>query len=475
MEGPLALGRYVLYEAFASGGMAAVHLGRLVGPVGFSRTVAIKRLHQHLARDPEFVAMFLDEARLAARVRHPNVVPVLDVVASENEVFLVMEFVQGESLSFFLKRARLRGEPLPISLVTQVIGGALHGLHAAHEAKDERGDHLHLVHRDVSPQNIMVGSDGVPRVVDFGVAKANGRSQETRAGQVKGKMQYMAPEQMRGHEVSRAADVYGAGVVLWEALTNERLFAGANDADTMYQVLERTPPTPSSLRREIPPSLDAIVLRALSKDPAKRFATAEAFASALEAAIPALPVSAIAAWVKDVAGDSLVSRAKRVEEVESDVSRPAFPPPAAAPSDKLTVVEDLPTLRTPASASGVVASEPARQSDNPFARRSTRPIWISAGAALLLGTLLAIFLLSRSGPDPRAEPAAAPIVSSPPPAATPEPAPTPSASPPPPAASTPAPAPAVATPEPTEKKKRPIVPGPRSGPPRSTDGLYQRD
>ncbi|HEY2366157.1 MAG TPA: serine/threonine-protein kinase, partial [Polyangiaceae bacterium] len=208
------VGRYALYEEIAAGGMATVHFGRLLGPVGFSRTVAIKRLHPQFAKDPEFVSMFLDEARLAARIRHPNVVPTLDVVATQGELFLVMDYVQGESLSRLIRATRERQQRIPVRYVASIITGALHGLHAAHEAKNERGEPLRIVHRDISPQNVLVGSDGVARVLDFGVAKAAGRFHTTREGNVKGKLPYMSPEQLRGQLVDRQTDVYAAAVCL---------------------------------------------------------------------------------------------------------------------------------------------------------------------------------------------------------------------------------------------------------------------
>jgi len=157
---PRVLGRYAIYDAIASGGMATVHYGRLLGPVGFSRTVAIKRLHPQFAQDPEFVTMFLDEARLAGRIRHPNVVATLDVVASSNEIFLVMDYVHGESLARIVKEVTSRGELIPLPIALRIATDALQGLHAAHEARDERGLPLNIVHRDISPQNILVGVDG---------------------------------------------------------------------------------------------------------------------------------------------------------------------------------------------------------------------------------------------------------------------------------------------------------------------------
>ncbi|HEX7603641.1 MAG TPA: serine/threonine-protein kinase, partial [Polyangiaceae bacterium] len=176
-EPVIQLGRYALHAEIAAGGMATVYLGRLHGAVGFGRTVAIKRLHPHLAKDPEFVSMFLDEAHLAARVQHPNVVPTLDVVTSDRELFLVLEYVRGESFSALIRAARAAGQTLPIPVVVAVVVGLLNGLHAAHEATDEQGKPLGIVHRDVSPQNVLVGADGVARVLDFGVAKAATRLQ----------------------------------------------------------------------------------------------------------------------------------------------------------------------------------------------------------------------------------------------------------------------------------------------------------
>src|ERR1700722_10238472 len=174
---PQVIGRYVIYGKIAQGGMASVHLGCLQGAAGFSRTVAVKRLHSHLAEEPEFLSTMLDEARLAARIHHPNVVPTLDVVADDGELLVVMEYVRGESLSRLLRGASATDRPVPWPIVSAIVVGALHGLHAAHEATSEDGAPLGIVHRDVSPQNILVGVDGQSRVIDFGIAKAAGRLQ----------------------------------------------------------------------------------------------------------------------------------------------------------------------------------------------------------------------------------------------------------------------------------------------------------
>ena len=333
---PRMLGRYALYEKIASGGMASVHLGRLVGPVGFARTVAIKRMHPQFAEDPEFVSMFLDEARLAARIRHPNVVPTLDVVAMQGELFLVMDFVQGESLSHLIRAAATCDESIPAAMVATIMVGVLHGLHAAHEAKNDHGEPLEVVHRDVSPHNVLVGVDGVSRVLDFGVAKAAGRLQTTREGQLKGKLAYMAPEQLRG-KVSRQTDVYAASVVLWEALTGRRLFHADNEAHLFGLVLDGCHEPPSRHVPGLSPLLDAVTMRGLEVDPARRFPTAREMACALEDALPGAAASKIGEWVERAAKETLDRRSARIASIESDSSvylppQLSSPPPSPAPS-----------------------------------------------------------------------------------------------------------------------------------------------
>ncbi|HEY8080312.1 MAG TPA: serine/threonine-protein kinase [Labilithrix sp.] len=320
-EAPTKLGRYVLYSELASGGMARVHLGRMFAPGGFSKTVAIKRLHPHLARDPAFVTMFLDEARLAARISHPNVVSTDDVVAENGELFLVMEYVQGETLARLLRAAHERGEHVPWRVVCAIAASVLSGLHAAHEARSQSGVALDIVHRDVSPQNVMVGEDGIARVLDFGVAKATQRLYgSTESGAVKGKFAYMSPEQVSGLPVDRRCDVFAAGIVTWEALTGERLFDGDTGAAIVAAILAGKIRAPRELRADAPPELDAIVSKALATDPAARYATAEAMAIAIEAVGMATPRE-VAAWVRGLAGDALDVRAKKVAEIESGPER----------------------------------------------------------------------------------------------------------------------------------------------------------
>ncbi len=325
-DGPRALivGRYALYGEIASGGMATVHFGRLLGPAGFSRMVAIKRLHPQLAKETEFVSMFLDEVRLAARVQHPNVVATLDVVEEAGELFLVMEYVHGESLAQLIRLARLQGVQVPPGIACSVACGLLHGLHAAHEATSESGEPLGLIHRDVSPQNVLVGSDGVTRVLDFGIARAAGRLQTTREGQVKGKTAYLAPERIHGCEADRRSDVYGASVVLWETLTGVRLFDGENDGMVLAQVLSSAVTPPSALVPEIPEALEAITMRGMDRDPDRRFSSAREMALALQQHVGLLAPSEVGDWVSSIAADQLSRRARYIAQLDN--ATPSDPP-----------------------------------------------------------------------------------------------------------------------------------------------------
>jgi len=323
---PRIIGRYALYDAIASGGMATVHLGRLVGAVGFSRPVAIKRLHPHYAKDPDFAAMFIDEARLAARVHHPNVVPMLDVVAEDGEIFLVMEYVHGESLSYLLRAVAALGKRLPEKIVGNIIANALHGLHAAHHATGEGEHALGIVHRDMSPQNVLVGTDGVARVLDFGVAKAVGKLHTTREGQIKGKLRYMAPEQILGAGVSPRTDLWAASVVLWEALTGSYLFSGDNDAALLHEVLEKEIPSPRDVNPAISAALAELVLAGLARDPAHRIGSAEEMAERLEDIVGLVSPREVGEWVQLAAKTRLDARAKHMADLETIAAIPSAAP-----------------------------------------------------------------------------------------------------------------------------------------------------
>ena len=310
------VGRYVVHDRIAAGGMATVHVGRLLGAAGFARTVAIKRLHDAYAKDPEFVAMLLDEARLAALIRHPNVVPTLDVVAEDDELLVVMEYVEGDSVAHLSKVVQNAGERVPVPFAAAIVAQALHGLHAAHEARDKKGEALGIVHRDVSPQNILVGVDGVARVLDFGIAKAASRATSTEEGQVKGKTAYMAPEQLQHGAVDRRTDIFAAAVVLWELLCGRRLFLADSMGETMSRVLTLPIDSPQKYAPDVPAELVAITLRGLDRDPAGRFATAEEMALAIEESLPMPRSKDVGAWVAATAKVILEGRAQLVQAVE---------------------------------------------------------------------------------------------------------------------------------------------------------------
>lgn len=437
------VGRYALYGEIASGGMATVHFGRLVGEAGFSRTVAIKRLHPQFARDPEFTAMFLDEARLAARVQHPNVVPILDVVSLGAELYLVMDYVQGESLARLIRAHREAGAGAPPTIAASIIAGVLHGLHAAHMAVNEQGEPLGIVHRDVSPENVLVGVDGVARVLDFGVAKARGRLQTTREGQIKGKIAYMAPEQLRSAPVDRRTDVYAASVVLWELLVGRRLFSADNEGALVMQVVSAEVTPPGHLVPGLMPALDAVVMRGLARDPAARFQSAWDMAVALEEVAGLASPRQVGEWVDRLAGGALSKRARQVQDIES-VSRGGAAVEASSAPSQHTQVSSI--------AVSSASAAPGR------GRFRTAAVAVAAAA---LGGLAAVLALTFGRGESPAPAAAGPAAMTPvEPSATAAPSPAPAADPPPPPSSAPGPSAAAVAPPPpdTAKASTPTAP-----------------
>ena len=328
------VGRYELHDLLASGGMGSVHLGMLRGDHGFSRVVAIKRMHPHLALDPGFAAMFLDEARLAERIRHPNVVTTLDVVADGPELFLVMDLVVGQSLSRVLTGATA----VPSRIVTTLVRDVLRGLQAVHTATDADGRALGLVHRDVSPHNILVAQEGSARLLDFGVAKATQAAALTHSGAIRGKLAYIAPEQLRGEPLDARGDLFSLGVTAWEALTARRLFRADDDPSTIARVLSMNVPPPSAYVEGVDPLLEQVIMRALDRDPGRRFASAPAMAERLEPA-PRADEGEVSRWLAEVAAESLrdlrlkVQAAERAAPEGPAASSPALsvPPPPLPP------------------------------------------------------------------------------------------------------------------------------------------------
>ena len=405
--------RYVIHDVIASGGMATIHLGQARGPHGFARTVAIKRMHEGHAQDANFVAMFLDEARIASHIRHTNVVATLDVVTRPAELWLVMDYIAGESLALLLDRTRKARAPMPIAIAAQVVRAALLGLHAAHEVVDERGQPLGIVHRDISPQNLLVGVDGVTRVVDFGIAKAAGRAAQTVEGQFKGKMQYTAPEQLQGLAVDRRADLFAAGAVLWECLASRPLREGTTEVEMLFQVLEGRAQPPSLHNPAVPPALDAIVLRALARSPHERFATAAEMALALAPFSLGATTHDVADWLESLAADRLRARAALVARVESLAPDPSAPPGRPSPTAPLASS----TGPSPSAPSLPSASLPALDTSRspvappPPSSRRALPALVALGVLAAVGVLVARSLPSSgrapavpSGPAPVASP-----------------------------------------------------------------------
>jgi len=348
--------------------MGSVHLAELLDGARPARLVAVKVLHPHLAGDDESVAMFLDEARVAARIDHPNVVRVHDLDFVGQEIVIVMEYIEGVSLSALLRRAQARKARLPVPVVARIVDDALHGLHAAHEVKDTHGAPLELVHRDVTPHNVIVGTDGRARITDFGVATAAGRLAATKTGTVKGKLHYLSPEQVVRKPLDRRVDVFASGVVLWECLVGRRLFDGGTEAETLAMVLRGAVEPPSAAGIDLPIELEEACLKALERAPERRFATADAFARALEALdAPMATHEEVAALVADLAAEAIATQRALLH--------------AAPPEDARAAQE-------------AIGAEEAKATDGPSARtpqhraRPRRRIGVAIGAiALAAGAL----------------------------------------------------------------------------------------
>ena len=406
--GKVLAGRYEVLKQLAAGGMATVHLARALGVGGFERLVAIKVMHPHIAAEPEFVTMFLDEARLAARVRHPNVVPTLDVQEAPEGLFLVMEYIEGASLHQILKAGGSKPGAVPLGVVLRVMSDMLAGLHCAHELTDDEGHPLALVHRDVSPVNVLLGTDGVARLTDFGVARAESRLSSTRGGQLKGKIPYMPPEQIMGDEIDRRCDIYAAGAVFWEALIGRRLFQADNDGAILQGILAGPSHTPRQLDPSIPEGIDRVCMRALSRKRADRFASAAEFSDAIEraaqeAGITIASARTVAAFVeasgayKKISPKELAALKQGVAGIApAPNSNPRSAPslaPASAPNDQ---PKSTPTAPSQVTSAGSALSAP---SPPPSGRRSG---WMLAAVAVaaIAGVVAGVGIFLRSGGAP---------------------------------------------------------------------------
>ena len=406
--------RYTILGSIANGGMAQVYLARMVASAGFSRLVAIKRLHDRMSADREFLAMLIDEARLTAQIRHTNVVDILDVVVRDGTFALVLEWVEGASLSALVKRAA--GEPIPLPIVLAIIQGVLRGLSAAHEARSEDGQPLGIVHRDISPQNVLVGVDGIPRIIDFGVAKASGRLEETRPGEIRGKYAYMAPEQLLARPVTAQVDIYATGVILWELLAGKRLFKADDERVVCASVLRGDIPAPSSIRSDLPAGLDEIVARLVAREQSSRFLDAREVLSALEPFGRATE-DEVGAWARSLAADDI--------EAHQSLIRNAVPPAARSLDSLLSELDDEPSSQPSARRSLPRASRPSLvEAEQTFTdtavsrnvlesetggmklRRPSLPLLVAAGSfatLAVLGVIIGLMSLATAATKRRGE------------------------------------------------------------------------
>jgi serine/threonine-protein kinase len=294
--------------------MATTYLAHKRGDFFFERLVVVKRIHPWLVEQPDSHDMLREEARLAAAVQHPNVVHVEDIMNEDHEVCLVMPYVESLSLGALIKTVCNAGERIPPTIASRILLDVLAGLDAAHEAKDLRGLPLDIVHRDVSPNNVLVGSDGRSRIIDFGIARAARRLSHTQSGDMKGTIAYMSPEQLRRRELDRRADVFAAGAVFFESLMGSRLFEGRDEADILLGVLADEIPSVVGVVENVNAHVDEVLARALCRDRDERFPTARAFAEALEAALAPAPATDVALFMERFAAAELLRRRNAIRE-----------------------------------------------------------------------------------------------------------------------------------------------------------------
>ncbi|MBL8924542.1 MAG: serine/threonine protein kinase [Myxococcaceae bacterium] len=371
-------GKYYLVSKLAEGGMAEIFLAKQVGVEGFEKNVVVKRMLAHLSTVGDFVSMFLDEARLASRLAHPNVVQVLDLGFEEGCYFIAMEYLAGEDFSTVIRSAAKQRAWVPLNIALKVLADAATGLHYAHEFTDAKGQPLNVVHRDVSPSNILVTYSGQVKVLDFGIAKAESRVTNTTAGVVKGKYQYMAPEQAQSLPIDRRADVYSLGVCMYEALCNARPFARDTDLAILNAVLKNEYRPARQLRPDLPVELEQILVKALAREPADRFQSAGEFAAALEnylrASTSVTSGTAISQYMASFFGPERVASRTRIDsledlkargvlvpELEKSPSNPSGPslvvpgPTSVSQNITVTVEESTRSIGAPRSVTGETA------------------------------------------------------------------------------------------------------------------------
>jgi len=350
---PIPFGKYLLLDRVNVGGMAEVFKAKAFGVEGFERLVAVKRILPSIAEDAEFIEMFIDEAKIAVQLTHANIAQIFDLGRVGESYFIALEYVHGKDLRTIFDRARKRGEPLPVPMACFNIMKVCEGLAYAHDKKDAAGRDLHLVHRDVSPQNVLISYDGEVKLIDFGIAKAAGKASKTQAGILKGKFGYMSPEQVRGLPLDRRSDVFAVGIVLYELLTGERLFVGETDFSTLEKVRNVEIMPPSTYNRRIPDELEQIVLKALSKDVDDRYQTAMDLHDDLQSFMYTsgnfFARKDLAAYMRKTFAEEIAKESAKDEE---------FAKITAPPASGLGAFDDLP----PAQGAGVPTAAPPKPS-----------------------------------------------------------------------------------------------------------------
>lgn len=445
------LDRYELVYPVARGGMARVWVAKLRGKHGFEKMVALKTILPTFAEDQRFRRMFLDEAKIASGIEHVNVAQILDLGEQGGQLYLVMEWVDGDSLQELDRAAERVGASLPIPVLIRVIADVCAGLHAAHELTDARGRSLNVVHRDISPQNVLISAKGVVKVIDFGVVKARRRTtEETTTGTIKGKLQYMAPEQALGHGVDRRADIWAVGATLYRLLARRHVYGGTSPLSTFKRLTSSVPPAP--LPAHVPVALSSIVQRALAFEPERRFSTAAELGAALEALLHGpyqTTAREVATTVEQYLGDTLSARRNAIFEAlggerptpvggspigadwESGISQANTLPlvPSSAPPSQPPTVVDASPLRAEQAEDDTRSLEPQVE---PAPRASLPSKWIAAGGVVAFSAAVAWTLSSSGSASKIASPSSAsPVVAQvAAPVASPAPEPTPVVAPP---------------------------------------------
>ena len=376
MKKPIPFGKYYLLERINVGGMAEVFKAKAFGVEGFERLVAVKRILPNIAEDEEFIAMFIDEAKIAVQLQHANIAQIFDLGKVDDSYFIALEYVLGRDLRAIFDRLRQRNEVMPFAQACYVVMQVCEGLDYAHNKRDAQGRELHLVHRDISPQNVLLGFEGEIKLIDFGIAKAAGKASKTQAGILKGKFGYMSPEQVRGLPIDRRSDIFSVGIVLYELLTGERLFMGESDFSTLEKVRNVEILPPSSYNRDIPEELERIVLKVLAKDPEDRYQNAIDLHDDLQAFLytkgELYSRKDLAGWMKKMFPAEIEEENAKAEQYRRVVA-PGAAAVSSAPSARRTLVgTGLSGAGLPGAAGG--ASSPTRDSTkrNDMANRGSK-------------------------------------------------------------------------------------------------------